>query len=179
MGWIRTGTDSLSVAYALRAGSHNRGLAPRESLLVTTDSLMASLLQAGPLAQAADSGWPGRLTRLFATVDAARTRYQSDPEVWFAAGEALAHFGPYAGRTLEEQVEAFDHAIALDSAFAPAYIHPIEVVAREGPAAVSRYLKPYLALDPHDAYADGLRLIRRLLDSAPTPVHRARSDTPA
>ena len=169
MGWMRTGTDSLSVAYALRAGSHNRGLAPRESLLVATDSLMASLLQAGPLAQAADSGWAGRLTRLFATVDAARTRYRSDPEVWFAAGEALAHFGPYAGRTLEEEVEAFDHAIALDSAFAPAYIHPIEVVAREGPAAVLRYLKPYLALDPHDAYADGLRLIRRLLDSAPTP----------
>ena len=125
MGWIRTGTDSLSVAYALRAGSHNRGLAPRESLLVTTDSLMASLLQAGPLARAADSGWAGRLTpplRYGRRGEA--TRYQMDPEVWFAAGEALAHFGPYAGRTLEEQVEAFDHAIALDSAFAPAYIPP-------------------------------------------------------
>ena len=48
LGWSRTGFDSLSHAFAVRAGDHNRGLAPRDSLLVTADSLLASLLEAGP-----------------------------------------------------------------------------------------------------------------------------------
>jgi eukaryotic-like serine/threonine-protein kinase len=166
-GWVRTGLDSLSIAYAIRAGAHNHGLPPRDSILISADSLFASVLQAGFLAVEADSGWGARLHRLFATLDQATARYPNDPEVWFALGEANTHVGPYAGRPMEQQLDAFDRAIALDSAFAPAYIHPIELSARYGPEAIRKYLRPYLALSSSDLTGDGFRLLQRLLDSIP------------
>ncbi len=168
IGWLRTGTDSLSTAYALRAGAHNHGLSPRDSLLVAADSLFASVIQAGSLGVHADSGWGVRLRRVFTTLEHATARYPDDAEAWFALGEALNHLGPYAGRPYERQLEVFDRVIALDSAFAPAYIHPIELSARVGPDAVRRYLRLYLALTPVDVNADGARLLQRLLDSAGT-----------
>jgi serine/threonine-protein kinase len=174
LGWIRTGHDSLSHVFAVRAGDHNRGLAPRDSLLVTADSLLASLLEAGLMANYADSGWAGRLRRLFATLEHATARYPQDPEVWFLLGEAGNHMGPYAGRPYWEQLAAFDKAIALDSAFAPSYLHPIERAASQGPAEMRRYLDAYLALEPRDPYADGLRLVRRILGSTPPSIDTAQ-----
>src|SRR6185295_1969338 len=103
----------------------------------------------------------------FGTLDKATTRYPNDPEVWFLVGEANTHVGPYAGRTNEQQLDAFDRTIALDSAFAPAYIHPIEFSARYGPEAIQKYLRPYLALASNDLAGDGFRLLQELLDSIP------------
>jgi tetratricopeptide (TPR) repeat protein len=174
LGWSRSGYDSLSHAFAVRAGDHNRGLAPRDSLLVTADSLLVSLLEAGPMANGADSGWAGRLRRLFATLEHATARYPQDPEVWFLLGEAANHTGPYAGRPYVEQLAAFDKAIALDSAFAPSYLHPIEQAAMQGPVEMRRYLDAYLALEPHDPYADGLRLVRRILGSTSPSIDTAQ-----
>jgi serine/threonine-protein kinase len=174
VGWSRTGHDSLSNALAIRAGDHNRGLGPRDSLLVTADSLMASLLEAGLMATRADSGWGGRLRRLFATVEQATTRYPQDPEVWYLLGEAGNHMGPFAGRPYWEQVAAFDKAIALDSAFAPSYLHPIELAASQGPAEMRRYLDAYLALEPRDPYADGLRLVHQIFGSTPPSIDTAQ-----
>jgi tRNA A-37 threonylcarbamoyl transferase component Bud32/tetratricopeptide (TPR) repeat protein len=174
LGWSRSGYDSLSNAFAIRAGDHNRGLATRDSLLVTADSLMSSLLEAGPLANRADSAWSGRLRRLFATLEHATARYPQDPEVWFLLGEAGNHMGPYAGRPYVEQLAAFDKAIALDSAFAPSYLHPIEQAAVQGPVEMRRYLDAYLALEPHDPYADGLRLVGRILGSTSPSIDTAQ-----
>jgi eukaryotic-like serine/threonine-protein kinase len=165
LGWIRTGFDSLSTAYALQAGAANHGLAPRDSLLLTVDSLMAALFHAGPLGMGADTSWGVQLSRLFATAAQATSRYPDDPEAWFSAGEAHSHFGRYAGRSIEQELHAFDRAIALDSAYAPSYIHPIQVSAAYGPEAMRRYLRPYLALGPKDVNADGLRLVQAILDS--------------
>jgi hypothetical protein len=53
----------------------------------------------------------------------------------------------------------------LDSAYAPSYIHPIEVSATYGSEAMRRYLRPYLTLGPKDVNADGLRLVQTILDS--------------
>jgi serine/threonine-protein kinase len=167
LGWTRTGYDSLSTAYAFRAGALNHGLAPRDSLLLTLDSLMAALFHAGPLGSRADTAWAGQLSRLFATVSLATSRYPDDPEAWFYAGEAYAHFGRFAGKTREEQLQAFDRSIALDSAFAPAYLHPVELSAVYGPAAMRRYLRPYLALVPRDVSADGIRFVSAVVDSLP------------
>jgi len=163
LGWIRTGYDSLSNAYALAAGARNRGLSPRDSLLLVGDSLMASVFAAGPLAIHADSGWGARLRRLFATTETLTERYPDDPEAWFLLGEASDHFGPYAGRRSGEVLNAFDRVIALDSAFAPAYIHPIETAAGEGETALLGYLRPYLALDPKEHEAEGNRLVSALI----------------
>ena len=162
LGWIRTGYDSLSNAYALRAGAANHGLPPRDSLLVLSDSLFAGMFAAGPLGLHADSSWGARLQRFFATVEDATTRYPEDPEAWNNLGEADSHFGAFVGRSYQQQLDAFDRAIELDSAYAPAYLHPIDISAMDGPDAVRRYLRPYLALNPQDA---GTQLVARLLDA--------------
>jgi serine/threonine-protein kinase len=175
LGWTRTGYDSLSNAYALRAGAFNHHLPPRDSLLLLSDSLLAGLFEAGPLGVRADSGWAGRLQRLFATVEDATARYPDDPEAWHMLGEALNHFGPFAGRPYEEEVQAFDRAIELDSAYAPSYLHPLEISGEWGPEAIRKYLRPYLAFRPNDVNADGYRLVARLLDSLPD----ARPNIPA
>jgi eukaryotic-like serine/threonine-protein kinase len=168
LGWIRTGFDSVSTAYAFRAGASNRGLPPRDSLFVASDSLLASLFEAGPFALGADSGWGSRLQRLFATLDQATSSYPDDPEAWYLKGDAYAHFGAFAGRPYEQERQAFDRAIALDSAYAPSYLHPIEFSANDGPEEMQRYLRPYLALAPKDVNADGLRLVAAVLDPATT-----------
>jgi eukaryotic-like serine/threonine-protein kinase len=165
LGWTRTGYDSLSNAYALRAGAANHGLPPRDSLLVLSDSLFAAMFAAGPLGLRADSSWGSRLQRFFATVEDATTRYPEDPEAWNNLGEADDHFGTFVGRSYQQQLDAFDRAIELDSAYAPAYLHPISISAMDGPDAVRRYLRPYLALGPHDVNTDGNRLVARLLDA--------------
>jgi hypothetical protein len=76
---------------------------------------------------------------------------------------------------------SFDRSIALDSAYAPSYIHPIETAASDGPEAMRRYLRPYLARRPNDVRADGIRLVQRLLDStgiSPSDLPRLFGEIP-
>ena len=131
--WQNDGEDSLTKRNSLRAGRLNHALAPRESLLVAADSIRVSIDPVSP---------PFDLVRrLFATVDEAARRYPNDPEVWLAVGEARFHFGYGAlfGVTEQSVLNAFDHSIELDSAFAPAYIHPVELALNQrGPAAALR-----------------------------------------
>ena len=107
----------------MKAGALNHGLAPRESLLIAADSLMASLFASGP---AGLEYWSG-VRRLFRTVDEAAARYPDDPLVWNTVGEARAHLGSFVDALDAWELEPFDRAIAVDSAFAPAYIHPVEI----------------------------------------------------
>src|SRR5437764_3023967 len=76
---------------------------------------------------------------------------------------------PLVGRTTPGQIlEAFDRAIALDSAFGPAYIHPVEVALQLGrPAAARRYLAAYPALARPDVTSEGMGLVERLLVRPP------------
>jgi serine/threonine-protein kinase len=160
----RDNTDSLARSYALHAGRLNHGLAPRDSLLVVADSLTAVLSQR----TSELSDWP-TFRRLFATVNEAARRYPADPEVWFAVGEAGEHFGygTVADVTDEQVLAAFDRAIALDSGFAPAYIHAVELAFQlRGRDAGRRYARAYLALDPTDKEAEGIRLVELLTDPA-------------
>jgi eukaryotic-like serine/threonine-protein kinase len=163
-GWQRAGGDSLSRRYHLRAGALNRGLSPRDSLLVTADSLSA-VLYTGPQ----DTAWFAHTRRLFATVAEVTRRYPEDPEAWYALGEARFHFGfaPGIGASRRAALQAFDRAIALDSSFGPAYIHPVDLALNlAGPDAARRYMAAYLALDPKDINARSIRLIERILDPA-------------
>ena len=166
LGWLRGGFDSLSNAYALRAGALNHGLSRRDSLLLVGDSLLSSLLNAGPRAAQADSGWWLRGRRLLATLESMTHQYRDDPEAWYQLGEAREHVGILLGTPTGQVVEAFDHAIALDSAFGPAYIHPIEILVRKRPEAARRYLVPYLATHARDVRTDGMRLVDQFLDSS-------------
>ncbi len=170
--WRRGGLgDPFGYKYGLLAGSLNRGLPPRESLLVAADSLYQALLD-GPT----DPAGREHHTRLFTTLDEAVRRYPNDPEAWYELGDARMHW-PLVGRTTPEQIlEAFDRAIALDSAFGPAYIHPVEVALRLGrPAAARRYLAAYLALDQADLNSEGMGLVEQLLvRPQPSPAKMQR-----
>ena len=174
LGWIRTGHDSLANAYAWRAGAHNHGLPVRDSLLIAADSVFASLLDAGPLGIRADSLWGPRLHDFFAMLQRLTSRYPQDPEVWMLQGEADDHLGPLVERSAEDQLQSFDRAIALDSAFAPAYIHPMEIAARFGAEGSRKYLTPFLRLVHGDQNGEGARLVEILLDSMPGEPERLR-----
>ena len=160
--WQQGGLDSLVTASRLRAGTFNHGLSPRDSLLLVADSLAAAMT----VADADDRYW-ARARRLFSSLEAASRLYRDDPEVWSALGEARHHHGYGAPVRVSEAsvLDAFDQAIALDSAFAPAYIHAIEhALTHHGAKVARRYVGAYLALNPTDAEADGIRLVSALLD---------------
>ena len=75
---------------------------------------------------------PARLDNAVTAGDAAlpvprggHPELSGDPEVWYQLGEAREHYGAEVGATLAQEMDAFDHSIALDSTFAEAYVHPI------------------------------------------------------
>jgi serine/threonine-protein kinase len=167
-GWVFGIGDSLSHTYYLRAGELNHGLAPRESLLVLCDSLMGTLDEGGT----PDSAGEANLRRLFRSAEQVTRRYATDPESWVALGEARAHFGHGRGVTPEMTREAFDRAITLDSAYAPAYIHAVDLaVAMEDRAAARRYAARFLSLRPGGEHAVTVRAAAMLLDPG-APVGR-------
>jgi len=175
LGWQRWGGDSLARAFSLRAGRFVRGLAPRESLLVTADSLSEAAWGFG-----ADPLWRTHVRRAFATLEEAARRYPNDPEVWYELGDLRHHFGPAVAATEQAALDAFDRSIALDSALGPTYIHPIQLgVILGGPAAGLRYARAYLSLDPKDVSAGGMRLVARFLSpgSAASPEVEQLLDT--
>ncbi len=169
LGWQRSAFDSVAYALALRAGALNRGLAPRDSLLVTADSLFAALYSTIPLVD-----WPV-LRRLHAVAEELTQRYPDDFESWFILGEARYHIGGALRSGPRPALEAFDRAIAIDSSFAPAYIHQVELALwLGGPQAAERYAEGYLRLNPTDVSASGIGLAHRLIQAS-----RARpSDIP-
>jgi serine/threonine-protein kinase len=163
-----TGLDSLMWSYALRAGQLNRGLAPRESLMVAADSIMASVYDAS-----LDASAQQRRQRVIATLDLANRRFPDDAEVWYQLGRTRSRLGPYVGIQPGPAMEALDRAIALDSSFAPAYVEAMMTspVARDGDlASTRRYLEAYLRLGLPGPMSDAARLGLALMDP-----RRARS----
>ncbi len=162
LGWKIIGTDSLANWYALQAGAFNRGLSPRDSLLITADSISAVMYR-----YFGDPGYAQHGRRLFATLNEATRRYPQDPEVWYALGDAGYHFG-FAitlGIPTREILQDFDRSIALDSAFTPSYIHPVELaLSLQDLAAARRYATAYLSRTPTDVEGNGIPLVAKLLD---------------
>jgi len=163
LGWQRVGGDSLSNAYSLRAATFNRGLAPRDSLLIVADSLSAVMFQ-----YIFDTAFAPHARRLSATLNEAARRYPDDPMVWYSLGDAGFHFLVFGlGTTNQQVLAAFDRSIALDSAFAPSYIHPVDLaLGLDDSAAARRYAAQYMALKPTDVEGNGIPLIAKLLDPA-------------
>lgn len=171
MSWQTTGLGRFRAdyrPYALRAGARNFGLAPRESVLVASDSIFSGLmlrLQDGPPAGDAYA----LAERLFKMLEGGSQRFPEDPEVWFKLGDARFHFGFLhpSTQTLTQVRAAFDRAIALDSAFAPSYIHLVQVLNQlQDVAAMRAAMAAFLALEPGGEQAAGLRLATKLLDPA-------------
>jgi eukaryotic-like serine/threonine-protein kinase len=168
-GWAHSASDTLSLTYKIRAGSLNHGLAPRESLIVQSESLGAAVY--GGADQLGGQIFP-YARRMLATLTDAVRRYPTDPELWYMLGDAAFHAGPYAGFERRQSLDAFDRSIALDSAFTPSYVHAIQLALElRGPEAARRYARDYLRAGAVGDYATSTELILRLLDP-----QQARSD---
>jgi tetratricopeptide (TPR) repeat protein len=160
--------DSIGDAYALRAGMYNHGLAPRESLLITVDSLWSSL-------SADDSLVWQRTRRLFATLDEAARRYPTEPFVWYQVGLARYHLAPPMDFTVQQCLDAFDRAIALDSGFVVAYLtHPVQLAMVLGGVEKARtYTRAYLRFSTPGVEDSAARLSDYLMSSTESSLRPA------
>ena len=172
--WTLGSDYNVWPALMLRAGARNHGLAPRESLLVTVDSLWGAL-EAGEA-----EPWP-LLHRLSTTLDQAVRRYPEDPEVWVYRGEFAFHWGSWAQPPITpgQSLEAFDRSIALDSGWAAHYHAMALALERSGPAEARRYIRAYLALPPGTPNGPAFQLVDLLLDPsrAMSPASARMLDT--
>ena len=164
--WSESADDPSVRANQLNAGRNNRGLAPRDSLLITADSLDAALRNLYDDARTPPSRYWAAARRLFETLTEASRRYPADAEVWYALGDARYHWGwgPTGLRTAQV-LAAFDSAIQLDSGFALPYLHAIELSFALGDTARGkRYAREYYANRPPGVKADWVGFAMQLLD---------------
>src|SRR2546429_5385833 len=140
--WWQGHQDSLWGTYAFRAAALNHHLAPRESLLVTIDSLAAAINGAHWQRATGTAVW-NEGQRLYRTLEEATRRYPEDPEIWYNLGEARYHFGfgPGGSATPRQIRGGVGRAVALHSASATAVVsHTIECALRsQDVAAAQRY----------------------------------------
>jgi tetratricopeptide (TPR) repeat protein len=143
----------------------NSGLSRRESMLISADSVSTA-------AEAASD--PADRLRLryrsYSLLEEAARSYPGDPEVWLALGEARFHSSAPIGGQPAAALEAFEHAIALDPGFAPAYEHTLHLATLlNRPDLARKYAEAYLRTDPTDVNAPSIRLAALLLD--PSRAH--------
>jgi serine/threonine-protein kinase len=146
----------------LRAGAANHGLAPRESLLVTIDSLYGALQEFGSAAE------QSLLKRLAATTREVVKKYPEDPEAWYMRGEITYHLaGSLPTREgIEESFDAFLKAVELDSTFGPAYEHIVTLAVQLGALPQAReYAARFTRLFPQARLANTYRPIPDLLNN--------------
>jgi serine/threonine-protein kinase len=169
--WWR-GPDDEANEYKRRAGLHNHGLGARDSLLIAADYLV------GVADSTTDDLAKWNLVReLHATLAEATRRYADDAEAWWAQGDAFFHF-PFSAHPLRprELLDLFQHVIALDSSFAPPYLHAIEVAFQVGDDSLARRLiDGYLELRPSDYSAGAVRLLHTLIERGVTAPESQRA----
>jgi len=147
-----------AVTYAFKAAALNRGLAPRDSLLIAADSGLFAYFEIARRSDPVPLDLPRRVFNLLN--DAAR-RFPADPEVWIEVGEARYSMVD----TPAEALQAFDRAIALDSGFTPAYEHVLQLAFRTGGEELARrYAQAYLAQNASEASSASIWLASLLLD---------------
>ena len=173
IGW-QTGTgDEMANKYKERAGALNHGLPPRDSLLVLADSLFQDPYPISPAGYFASPAWGARL---FAVLEEAVRRYPEDPEAWYLLGDARYHLGVWLVPTAgwRATLAAFERSVALDSLFAPAYVHLIETSYAVGDTArARRFTSALVRLNPQSALVRGLPELQRLL-ALPDSAAQAR-----
>ncbi len=177
-GWQpgAAGGESLSNVYSMRAAALNHGLAPRESLLVLAESLFRPV-SAGGFGAPAN---PALGARGLATLEEAVQRYPEDPEAWYNLGEARHHFGGWLLPTggWRAALEAFERSIALDSLFAPAYIHPVELSYGLGDTARGRrFAEVVIRHNPRSVQSRGLQALHSLLSLRDSAAQARLIDT--
>jgi serine/threonine-protein kinase len=167
--WLSQWDNESALKYAMRAGRFNHGLAPRESLLVSADSVFAAQLSV----HFADSAMFARFRHVLRTLEEATRQYPNDPEVWYELGEARFHASGELDISQTAALDAFNRAVALDSSFIPAYsVHTIQLLVALGDIpTLRRWMSAALAHQrPRSGSASSIELVSNLLDK-----DRARS----
>ena len=162
-GWSVNEGDPGAIEWRLRAGRLARGLSSRDSLLLLADSLRASVSRPGP----PDIAEHSRTRRQFTLLEELTRLNSDDAEMWYDLGDAYYHggFGPTS--TPDERILAtFEKAIELDSTFAPAYPHLVDVAFRlfRDTTRALRYADRYVAMSaPGGVFHESLQLVASLL----------------
>jgi len=170
IGWQKGAGDPEGNTANQKAGQGIRpGLSPHDSLFLAAVGHYGRVNVRGNRDMAETHA-------AIAAMQAAVDRYPNDPEAWYMLGDMRYHSDPSI--TDREALGYFDHAIAADSDFAPAYIHAIELASRYGPEATKKYADAYLRRDPRDVEGEGIRLAGFAIDPKTTPQRlRAAVDT--
>ena len=166
MGWA-LGSSPLSawryasqLDYMRRAVRFMRGLSPRDSILFVADSL--GLFALGPTGDAIIAG----LYRSTRSVQELARRYPEDPSVWFELAERQFHTAAPLGGDPAAALAAFDRTLALDSGFAPAYMHTVELAMQLGqPDRARAYARAYVRRGLPGRHTWDLHLMEAFLDS--------------
>jgi len=160
-GWNLTADPDFTPSL-LRAGALNHGLARRESLLLTADSIRGAVTQF-----VGDSAGWAMLRRLLTTLELATQEYPTDPQSWYDLGEARYHEGRYIGATDAGAFDAFSRAVALDSTFALPYRHLVELtLLLRGRDEARRVVNQYVARSEPSLFRDAAQVTAALLDPA-------------
>jgi eukaryotic-like serine/threonine-protein kinase len=163
--------DSSTFDLMRRTSWYARGLAPRERLLATIDSLYAESEFAWRRAFQSHTSYrdaQALSTRVVKTINDGLRRYPDDPELSFLLAKSHWRFNDdvvMGERDDRGLLELFDRAIELDSSFAPAYVVPISLASYvDGPESARRYIRAYLRLVPTGSRSQIIRLDDALLD---------------
>ena len=102
-------------------------------------------------------------------------KYPDDPESWYLLGDALYHLGGAALEPPETFRRALQRATALDSTFAPPYLHLAEdALDRLDSAEARRLVTALRRIEPASAKTTGLNIAYRLAWGTPAERRAAR-----
>jgi serine/threonine-protein kinase len=171
MGHLRLGSTILFLElgeseqgweHIARAGEENRGLSHHDSLLVAVSADVA----ARKLGRVPEGGYEELALSAYRGALQAIKEYPDDAESWYSVGVVRDLFyDDLHNVTVAHIADAFDQAIELDSAFAPAYRFAFRYALDEGRVEEAReYTRKYLSLNPPEKARELALLLNRLLD---------------
>lgn len=146
-GWEHHIGHPTSVAAQARAVRMAHALPPRERAVVEVSYLLDQ-----------------QLTEAIEQAQELTESYPDDPEAWYLLGDAYYHIGYRVGISTRDGLEPFDRAIALDSSYLPAVLHPLEYsLELDELERFDRYARLYIAHDSTSQHALALALTRDLV----------------
>jgi serine/threonine-protein kinase len=146
-GWLHHIGHPTSMAAQARAVRMAHALPSRERALVEVSYLLDQ-----------------QLTEAIERAQELTESYPDDPEAWYLLGDAYYHIGYRVGISKRDNLAPFERAIALDSSYLPAVLHPLEYSLSLGELErFDRCARLYLAYDSTSNWALAVKISRNLV----------------